>query len=82
MNLSELPSLTAPFQAMKIMDGVKEKICGNENFIAFTIKTALKNNRPYVAIIHTIKDMAIDNHNAIEFMLGTELTNEILNFRA
>lgn len=79
--IADLPNIGATFQAMKIMLDVQNKVAGkDDNFIAFTINTALKNNRPYKSIIHTIAGMAGDNYNAIAGLIGSRLTDECLGF--
>lgn len=67
-------------QAMRILHDVEMKLAGNENVIALSIKSALK-TKPYISIIHFIKDMATDNRPSIEFIIGAKLTDEILNFK-
>jgi hypothetical protein len=67
-------------QAMRIMQDVELKLAGNENIVAISIKGAINNGTPYVDILTTIQEMAIDNYNAIADMIGIKLTDEILNY--
>jgi hypothetical protein len=66
--------------AMGIIQEVSEKLAGNENLIAISIKLAIQKNVSAFNIIETIKSQATDNYNCIAFMLGNKLTTEILNF--
>lgn len=67
-------------QAMRIMHDVELKLAGHENMVAICIKNAINDGTPYINIITTIQEMAIDNYNAIADLIGIKLTDEILNF--
>lgn len=65
-------------QAMRIMQDVQMKLAGNENVIALGVKNS---KLPYVKQIGELKMMIEDNPDAMEFMIGVRLCNEIINFK-
>ena len=68
-------------QASEIVNEIITKIEGNYNILAECIRVSVvKLTISDAEIIHELKGMAEDNFPAIEKMLGTELTNRIINF--
>lgn len=78
--LHDLPDLGRNMQAMRIIKDVEMKLAGKENLFALTIKQAIKDNKPYVEIIKTIRESAEDNVTMVVGQIGLYLTKEIANF--
>ncbi len=70
------------FDSLLIMDLVYQvnlKVASEPKIWCVGIKQAInQNNASCKEIIHTIKDMATDNYNAVADVLGIKLTNKIL----
>ena len=64
--------------AMKLMDKVKDMLIGKQDLFSISVK---ESKLPYVKILATIKECAIDNFKMVAAILGTDLTNEIINFQ-
>ncbi len=66
--------------AAEITNEICQRIGGN-SLIAISIRNSLTNiTMSDNDVVCEIKEMAEDNFTAIEKMLGTELTNRIINF--
>ena len=66
--------------AAEITNEICQRIEGN-SLIAISIRNSITNiTMSDSDVVCEIKEMAEDNFTAIEKMLGTELTNRIINF--
>ncbi|HRH58850.1 MAG TPA: hypothetical protein PLS10_14455 [Chitinophagales bacterium] len=66
-------------QIMRLCIEIENKLVGDQREICWiSIKRALRSN-PYRVVLKTVRDMAMDNHNAVADKLGIKLTDKILN---
>jgi len=67
--------------AMKIIIDLEFVLAGQESIIAIALKNAIKGQVPAETIISNIKDFIVDNEDAMGFILGNDLLNQIKNYK-
>lgn len=76
--LASLPDLSRPLRIMDLAFKIEAKLIYSDNLIADSVRLAMHNGTAYSCIVSMLKDMAVDNYNAIADMIGVDLTNAIL----
>lgn len=78
MSIKTLPSLTGSLQLLDIVMLLSIQLSDKKEFAAICINNAIASNMPCRTILITVKDMIMDNPEAMQAMLGKKLTDKIL----
>lgn len=78
MNLQTSPSLNTALGSLDIIISLSTQLSDRTEFAAICIKNAIASNMPSQTILVTVKDMIMDNPEAMIAILGGKLTDKIL----